>query len=1441
MKSFEFLPGDGEMSKRIQAFDWSTTSVGQIESWPQSLKTTLSILLNAKSPMFLWWGDDLVQFYNDAYRPYFGQEGKHPLALGQKGEECWAEIWPVIKPLIDQVLETGEGIYSEDQLIPIQRNGNLEDVYWTFGYSAVRDESGAIKGVLVICSESTNKIQHINTLKESENLLSFAIDAAELATWDYNPLTNKFTSNQRLREWFGLPLDTQIDLNSALECIAEKDKERVTEAIQNALKFESGGVYDIEYSIVNPITNTERIVRAKGKAWFNDNKIAARLNGTLQDVTEHSISQKKIENSEIYFRGLTETVATIIWITDKDGYCTYLNKTWYDITGQTKGEAEGFGWLDATHPDDKDETSKLFLIANSGRLPFYATYRLKTKAGKYRWVVDSARPKYREDGTYDGMVGTVFDIHEQKTAENKSKKNEQLFRSLIEESSVATCLFTGPDMVIEIANDIMIDFWAKGKSVMGKPLVEAVPELKNQPFVEILNEVYKTGIPYSSKEAEASFLIDGEMKSFYYDFTYKPLFDENGEVYGIMDTAIDVTDKVLNDKKIKDSEQKLRSVVESAPFPIGVYVGKDMIIQVANQSILDTWGKGNDVIGKKYADLLPELKDEKIYDQLQEVLETGIPLHVKNKKLSLVINGELKPFFFNYSFTPLFDENQKVYGVMNTAADVTDLNIAKEKLEESEKKFKNLVLQAPVGIAILKRENSIAETVNDKFLQLIGRSRQEIENQPYWDVVNETASVYEPILKNVFESGIAYNGNEEKVSLIRNGIEETIYITFVFEPLKNEFGQIESVMVLAIDVTAQVISHKKVEDSERLFRALIAAAPVAIGLFVGRDLVIQTPNETFNKIVGKGDVTGWTLKEAMPELLTEGQPFLKILDDVYTTGIMFQTFGTQVKIVQNGIMTYNYYDFTYTPIFDSEGKVYAILDIAIDVTENVIAVKKIEESENNLRNTILKAPVAMSILKGSDHTVQIVNEKMLELWGKTQDQVSEKPLLEGLPEIIGQGFDLLLDGVFKTGETFTAYEVPAVLPRKNGNETVYVDFVYEAFREGDGTISGIIVVAMDVTQQLLSRKNIEQAEEKARLAIESADLGHYEVNLLTDEIVTSERFDEIWGLDHIAKRIEIASFIHPEDQELRRLSHEQSLLTGNLDYETRIIKNNNSIHWVKVKGTVMYDDNQNPKALIGVIQDITEQKLFAEELTRQVDERTEQLHRSNEDLLQFAHVASHDLKEPVRKIKIFIGMLISEYGNLLPERGLSYLNKVQNSTERMFSMIEGVLAYSTLNSSERTIDKINLNKIIDNITTDLEVLIEQKNGIIRKDNLPSIEGASVLIYQLFYNLINNALKFSKANEPVYITIESVVSENDNMVKIVISDTGIGLDPDYIYKIFEAFTRLNAKDEFEGTGLGLALCKKIVERHHGTLSATGVKNESATFIIELPLKQVNKII
>ena len=164
-----FLGLNGEMSALMRNKDWSRTSLGPVENWPQSLKTTLGILLHSKFPMFLFWGPELLCFYNDAFVPSLGKDGKHPDALGGRAQEVWPEIWSTIYPMILDVMNGNKAIWSKYQLIPIYRNGKIEDAYWTFSYSQVFDEQNSIAGVFVAVSETTAQVHMLKELAESEN------------------------------------------------------------------------------------------------------------------------------------------------------------------------------------------------------------------------------------------------------------------------------------------------------------------------------------------------------------------------------------------------------------------------------------------------------------------------------------------------------------------------------------------------------------------------------------------------------------------------------------------------------------------------------------------------------------------------------------------------------------------------------------------------------------------------------------------------------------------------------------------------------------------------------------------------------------------------------------------------------------------------------------------------------------------------------------------------------------------------------------------------------------------------------------------------------------------------------------------------------------------------------------------------------------------------
>ena len=249
-----------------------------------------------------------------------------------------------------------------------------------------------------------------------------------------------------------------------------------------------------------------------------------------------------------------------------------------------------------------------------------------------------------------------------------------------------------------------------------------------------------------------------------------------------------------------------------------------------------------------------------------------------------------------------------------------------------------------------------------------------------------------------------------------------------------------------------------------------------------------------------------------------------------------------------------------------------------------------------------------------------------------------------------------------------------------------------------------------------------------------------------------------------------------------------------------------------------------------------------EERTAQLKLTNQELTRSNRELQDFAFVASHDLQEPLRKIQAFGDLLKQDYGSVLGDEGCDFIQRMQNASRRMDRLIKDLLAYSRVTTKAQPFAPVDLNQITQEALNDLETRIRQTGGQITVGALPTIEADALQMHQLLQNLIGNALKFHRSGVPPVITVEASdppATEDDapvvsRMCEITVADNGIGFDEKYLDRIFTPFQRLHGKNEYEGTGMGLAICRKVVERHGGTITARSQPGEGTTFLISLPV-------
>lgn len=306
------------------------------------------------------------------------------------------------------------------------------------------------------------------------------------------------------------------------------------------------------------------------------------------------------------------------------------------------------------------------------------------------------------------------------------------------------------------------------------------------------------------------------------------------------------------------------------------------------------------------------------------------------------------------------------------------------------------------------------------------------------------------------------------------------------------------------------------------------------------------------------------------------------------------------------------------------------------------------------------------------------------------------------------------------------------------------------------------------------------------------------------------------------------------------------------------LKGSNELIWHLISLIPLKDENNQITSWTGFFVDIHAQKLVEETLKNNVElkaaqrqllnyqakleENVKELNKSNHDLEQFAYIASHDLQEPLRKIRNFTELLDDSIDDKVKAK--KYLDKIDTSSQRMATLIKDVLNYSRLSKSEAKFENVDLEKTLENVKSDVELVIEEKRAVIQSDKLPVINGISQQLHQLFYNLINNSLKFSLKDPRIWISCNPLseaetkkypdLHKSIPYIELTFKDNGIGFDQKYAAQIFTIFKRLNSANIFEGTGIGLALCKKIVDNHHGLISAESEPGGGATFKIILPV-------
>lgn len=403
-----------------------------------------------------------------------------------------------------------------------------------------------------------------------------------------------------------------------------------------------------------------------------------------------------------------------------------------------------------------------------------------------------------------------------------------------------------------------------------------------------------------------------------------------------------------------------------------------------------------------------------------------------------------------------------------------------------------------------------------------------------------------------------------------------------------------------------------------------------------------------------------------------------------------------------------------------------------------------------------------------------------------------------------------------------------------------------AFTHGDvqclQLLAALLAASIDDAQRfeatealLATERALRESEESFRAIFEGAPIGVALVGLDGRLVQVNGRLEEQLGYTAEELRaMNFAAFTHPDDL-AADLSLFEELAAGrrtNYQIEKRYYTKDGAILWGNLSVALLRDAEGRPLYAVGMVEDITERKRSE----RLLAEHRVELERSNRELQDFAYVASHDLQEPLRKIQAFGDRLKSRHSLGLGEQGQDYLNRMQGAAARMQALIRDLLSYSRVTSNAQPFASVSLSQVAADVTEDLQTQIERTAGTVEIGELPTIEADPVQMRQLIQNLVSNALKFHREGVPPEVRISAEVQ--GNTVQLRVADNGIGFEEKYIERIFSPFERLHGRGEYEGTGMGLAICRKIARRHGGDLWAQSAPGEGATFVATFPLEHVN---
>lgn len=541
-------------------------------------------------------------------------------------------------------------------------------------------------------------------------------------------------------------------------------------------------------------------------------------------------------------------------------------------------------------------------------------------------------------------------------------------------------------------------------------------------------------------------------------------------------------------------------------------------------------------------------------------------------------------------------------------------------------------------------------------------------------------------------------------------------------------------------------------------------------------------------------------------------------------------FEYEIFMPGTGRMETQYWSNLNEPILDKQGDVGYIINTTNNITQQVLettekerAQSLLKANEQNIQNMVRQAPVGMCILKGNPAFAEEINDYFLKLVGKTRGQFKANPFWKVIPEAAAI-YEPVTNEVFKTGKSYHAVEREMMLIRNGREERVHADFVYEPMKDAAGQVYAIMIVAMDVTDKVLARKELQNAYEQVRLSKQAADLGTFDMDLARGTLVWDARCRELFGISHnqaVSYEKDFLPGLHEEDRERigkmisDLLNKTTSIGTYDVEYRT-IGTEDKKLRWVRAKGKVFFNEKDEPVRFIGTVFEITSQK--------------EDEQRKND----FISIVSHELKTPLTSLSAYVQMLLGKAKKNEDGFTVSALEKAERQVKKMTAMINGFLNISRLESGKIHLEK-QLFELEDLLSEAIkETMITNPDCTINFTPCSPtfLQADRDKIYAVISNLLSNATKYSPQEKEIEVFCKVI----NKHAQVSVKDKGIGIKAKHIERLFERYYRVETENtqHVSGFGIGLYLSAEIIQRHQGKIWVESEHEKGSTFYFSLPL-------